>query len=51
MAPKALFTSLIYDCNVGNEFWKNRALTLDIPNRSLYVAASPMLKGPSISQH
>ncbi len=35
-APKALFTNLIYDCNVGNEFWRGRAFTLDVPNRALY---------------
>jgi Aspartyl protease len=36
-APKAAFTDLIYDCNVGNEFWHGRAFTLDIPNRALYL--------------
>lgn len=36
-APKTLFTNLIYDCNVGNEFWRGRAFTLDIPNRALYL--------------
>ena len=36
-APKAVFTDLIYDCNIGNEFWHGRALTLDIPNRALYL--------------
>lgn len=37
-APRAaIFTELVYDCNVGNEFWKDRWFTLDIPNRVLYV--------------
>ncbi|HEY4433824.1 MAG TPA: retropepsin-like aspartic protease [Candidatus Cybelea sp.] len=36
-APKALFTDLIYDCNVGNEFWRGRVFTLDISNRALYL--------------
>jgi hypothetical protein len=36
-APKVLFTNLIYDCNVGNEFWANRTFTLDVPSGSLYV--------------
>lgn len=35
--PKALFTNLTYDCNVGNEFWRGRAFTLDISNRALYL--------------
>ncbi|HEX3369349.1 MAG TPA: aspartyl protease family protein [Candidatus Cybelea sp.] len=39
-APKAVFTNLIYDCNVGNEFWRGRAFTLDISNRALYVGGS-----------
>jgi predicted aspartyl protease len=39
-APKALFTDLIYDCNVGSEFWYGRAFTLDIANRALYLDAS-----------
>lgn len=38
-APKAVFTDLIYDCNVGNEFWHGRAFTLDTPNRTLYLDA------------
>ncbi len=36
-APKVLFTNLIYDCNVGNEFWANRTFTLDVASGSLYV--------------
>lgn len=39
-APTALFTDLIYDCNVGSEFWRGRAFTLDIANRALYLDAS-----------
>ncbi|HEY1428828.1 MAG TPA: aspartyl protease family protein, partial [Candidatus Tumulicola sp.] len=36
-APTAIFTDLIFDCNVGNEFWAGRRFTLDIPDRSLFV--------------
>ncbi|HTA38851.1 MAG TPA: hypothetical protein VK760_07240 [Candidatus Acidoferrales bacterium] len=36
-SPDAKFADLIYDCNVGNSFWKNRVFTLDIPNRVLYI--------------
>lgn len=36
--PAVQFADLIYDCNIGNSFWKNRVFTLDIPNRVLYVA-------------
>ena len=39
-APRVLFTNLIYDCNVGNEFWRGRAFTLDIPNRALYLGGA-----------
>jgi hypothetical protein len=31
------FGDLIYDCNVGNDFWKGRVFTLDIPHKALYV--------------
>lgn len=34
---KVRFEPLIYDCNVGNDFWKNRTFTLDIPHRAFYV--------------
>jgi hypothetical protein len=36
-APAAIFADLIFDCNVGNEFWDGRRFTLDIPDRSLFV--------------
>jgi hypothetical protein len=36
-SPIAIFTDLIFDCNVGNEFWAGRRFTLDIPDRSLFV--------------
>jgi hypothetical protein len=35
--PTAIFADLIFDCNVGNEFWAGRRFTLDIPDRSLFV--------------
>ena len=35
--PKALFADLIFDCNIGNDFWANKIFTLDIPGRSLWV--------------
>jgi hypothetical protein len=35
--PTAIFADLIFDCNVGNEFWADRRFTLDIPDRSLFV--------------
>jgi Aspartyl protease len=38
-APTAIFSDLIYDCNVGNEFWAGRSFTLDIPDRALFVNA------------
>jgi hypothetical protein len=38
--PPVTFADLIYDCNVGNAFWKNRAFTLDIPNRAIYISAT-----------
>jgi hypothetical protein len=36
--PQVTFGDLIYDCNIGNSFWKNHAFTLDIPNRAIYIA-------------
>jgi hypothetical protein len=36
-ASTAIFADLIFDCNVGNEFWAGRRFTLDIPDRSLFV--------------
>jgi hypothetical protein len=35
--PAVQFADLIYDCNIGNSFWKNRVFTLDIPNRVIYI--------------
>lgn len=35
--PVVGFENLIYDCNVGNDFWAGRSFTLDIPQRALYV--------------
>lgn len=37
-SPAVTYANLIYDCNVGNQFWAGRAFTLDLPNRLLYVA-------------
>jgi hypothetical protein len=36
--PTVTYANLIYDCNVGNQFWAGRIFTLDLPNRALYVA-------------
>ena len=36
-SPDVKFADLIYDCNIGNSFWKNRIFTLDIPNRMMYI--------------
>jgi hypothetical protein len=38
--PTVTYANLIYDCNVGNQFWAGRTFTLDLPNRALYVALS-----------
>jgi hypothetical protein len=38
--PAVSFADLIYDCNVGNSFWKNRVFTLDIPERAIYVGTT-----------
>jgi hypothetical protein len=38
--PTVTYANLIYDCNVGNQFWTGRTFTLDLPNRALYVALS-----------
>jgi hypothetical protein len=35
------FSDIIYDCNIGSEFWKGRALTIDIAHRELTVSSSP----------
>ncbi len=33
-----VFEDLVYDCNVGNDFWADKIFTLDIPQRMMYVA-------------
>ncbi|HTU83462.1 MAG TPA: hypothetical protein VMF61_15140 [Candidatus Acidoferrales bacterium] len=33
------YADLIYDCEIGNEFWADRALTIDVPNRALWINA------------
>jgi hypothetical protein len=38
--PTVTYANLIYDCNVGNQFWAGRTFTLDLPNRAVYVATS-----------
>jgi aspartyl protease len=35
--PNVVFANLVYDCNVGNQFWSPRGFTLDISSRSMYV--------------
>ena len=36
--PSILFEDIIYDCNVGIDFWKNRVVTFDVPHRKMVVA-------------
>ena len=36
--PRVVFEDLVYDCNVGNAFWADKVITLDIPHRVMYVA-------------
>jgi hypothetical protein len=36
--PTVTFADLIYDCNVGNQFWAGRTFTLDLPNRAMWIA-------------
>ena len=38
-ASSALFEDLIYDCDVGMDFFQNRTVTFDIPSRQLIVSA------------
>lgn len=33
-----LFEDIIYDCNVGIDFWKDRVVTFDIPRREMVVS-------------
>ncbi|HEV7178576.1 MAG TPA: hypothetical protein VGN11_01795 [Candidatus Baltobacteraceae bacterium] len=35
--PPVVFSDLIFDCNVGNDFWANKQFSLDIPDRALFV--------------
>ncbi len=35
--PTVTFGNLIYDCNVGTDFWAGRTFTLDLPDRALYL--------------
>lgn len=39
--PVVSVGNLIYDCDVGNSFWAGRTLTLDLPDRRIYVATTP----------
>lgn len=40
LAPaKVAFSDIIYDCVIGLDFWHDRALTIDIPDRQLIVSA------------
>lgn len=34
---KVIFRDLIYDCVIGNSFWEDKSLTVDIAHRMLYV--------------
>ncbi len=36
--PNVVFENLVYDCNVGTEYWANKVFTLDILQRVMYVA-------------
>jgi hypothetical protein len=36
--PTVVFEDLVYDCNVGNDFWSDKIFTLDIPERAMYLA-------------
>ncbi|HEY1680515.1 MAG TPA: retropepsin-like aspartic protease [Candidatus Tumulicola sp.] len=36
--PTVVFEDLVYDCNVGNNFWSDKVFTLDIPERTMYLA-------------
>ena len=33
-----VFEDLVYDCNVGNAYWADKVITLDIPHRVMYLA-------------
>jgi hypothetical protein len=36
--PHVSFSDIIYDCVVGVDFWRDRALTIDLTNRQLIVS-------------
>lgn len=36
--PRVAFADIIYDCVIGTEFWKGRALTLDLADRRMVVS-------------
>ncbi|MFZ1941398.1 MAG: retropepsin-like aspartic protease [Terracidiphilus sp.] len=37
--PSVLFENIIYDCNVGIDFWMNKTVTFDIPHKKLVVSS------------
>lgn len=39
--PKVEFADLIYDCNVGNDYWAGRVLSLDIPSHAIWLQLNP----------
>jgi hypothetical protein len=36
--PQVVFEDLVYDCNIGNQFWDGKIFTLDIPHHLMFVA-------------
>ena len=42
--PEVNFSDIIYDCVVGNRFWLDKALTLDIPHNRILVSVAPAAK-------
>ena len=39
--PRVGFSDIIYDCVIGLDFWSDRTLTIDIPERRILVSGSP----------
>lgn len=39
-SPTVTYANLIYDCNVGNQFWAGRTFTLDLPHRAMFIDSS-----------
>lgn len=35
---RALFEDIIYDCNIGIDYWANRVVTFDVPHKGLIVS-------------